>query len=229
LNDLGPKAEKGDFKAVEGWISNTWSSSTGAFIRKNKVLESLSTSIKGTEAGEDLENDPAFYNVPSPESKKVYLRPFLITSCTDLASLNNRCKPSLPLLHCILPLGIAPCLDLATRRKISHKLNRYTTTLPTPPGLSCHFPLLSPQLLRCCAMASFAAVFLQRLRLLPRDSTSRSTSSPRRARQRTLKAQRRPTERASLPLTSERPASSTLALPNRGPVQRGTAPGRSRG
>lgn len=83
MNELGPKAEKGDFKAVEGWISNTWSSSTGAFIRKNKVLESLSTSIKGTEAGEDLENDPAFYNVPSPESKKVHLRPSLITCRTD--------------------------------------------------------------------------------------------------------------------------------------------------
>lgn len=42
-----------------------------AFIRKNKVLESLSTSVKGTAAGQDLESDPAFTNAPSPESQQV--------------------------------------------------------------------------------------------------------------------------------------------------------------
>lgn len=44
------------------------SSGTGQFIRKNKVLESLATSIKGAEAGPDLDSDPSFYNQASPES-----------------------------------------------------------------------------------------------------------------------------------------------------------------
>lgn len=107
--ELGVDVEKGNFKPVDNWLSNTWSSSTGAFIKKNKashtllshpfhqsitftsmprhnisrgpacdfliigaqVLESLSTSVKGTSAGQDLESDPAFYNEPSPESKQV--------------------------------------------------------------------------------------------------------------------------------------------------------------
>jgi len=71
LRELAPKVEKGDTKAVKGWITNGWSSSTGAFLRKNKVLESLSRSQKGTSAGADLESDPAFFNDASPESNMV--------------------------------------------------------------------------------------------------------------------------------------------------------------
>eukprot|EP00281_Chroomonas_sp_CCMP1168_P010780 CAMPEP_0206260950 /NCGR_PEP_ID=MMETSP0047_2-20121206/27376_1 /ASSEMBLY_ACC=CAM_ASM_000192 /TAXON_ID=195065 /ORGANISM="Chroomonas mesostigmatica_cf, Strain CCMP1168" /LENGTH=258 /DNA_ID=CAMNT_0053688095 /DNA_START=18 /DNA_END=794 /DNA_ORIENTATION=- len=71
MRELGPKVEKGDFKSVTGWLTSPWSSGTARFIRKNKVIESLSTSVKGASAGPDLESDPAFYNEPSPESKQV--------------------------------------------------------------------------------------------------------------------------------------------------------------
>jgi len=71
FRELGPKVENGDIKAVKGWITNGWNSASGAFLRKNKVLESLSRSQKGTAAGADLESDPAFFNEASPESNKV--------------------------------------------------------------------------------------------------------------------------------------------------------------
>eukprot|EP00287_Rhodomonas_sp_CCMP768_P013900 CAMPEP_0196756980 /NCGR_PEP_ID=MMETSP1091-20130531/102837_1 /TAXON_ID=302021 /ORGANISM="Rhodomonas sp., Strain CCMP768" /LENGTH=190 /DNA_ID=CAMNT_0042105697 /DNA_START=198 /DNA_END=770 /DNA_ORIENTATION=+ len=71
LRNLGEKVEKGDFKAVDGFITNSWNSGSAAFLRKTKVLESLSLGTKGTSGSADLDADPAFANEKSPESIKV--------------------------------------------------------------------------------------------------------------------------------------------------------------
>lgn len=72
LRELAPKVDSGDYKAVESWLTSPWSAGvcvyaracacvyvaegllnagTARFVRKNKVLESLSTSVKGASAG----------------------------------------------------------------------------------------------------------------------------------------------------------------------------------
>mmetsp|Transcript_8476 Transcript_8476/g.19195 ORF Transcript_8476/g.19195 Transcript_8476/m.19195 type:complete len:250 (-) Transcript_8476:580-1329(-) len=69
--ELLSKIEGSDFKSAVSFLSNPWTNGSARFLKKNKVLESLATSLKGVSAGEELDSDPSFNNESSPDSLAV--------------------------------------------------------------------------------------------------------------------------------------------------------------
>ncbi|EKX52949.1 hypothetical protein GUITHDRAFT_150482 [Guillardia theta CCMP2712] len=66
--ELLPKIQSEDYKSATSFLSNPWTNGSARFLKKNKVLESLATSLKGVSAGDDLDSDPSFNNESSPDS-----------------------------------------------------------------------------------------------------------------------------------------------------------------
>ena len=70
MREAGEKLDAGDFKAIEKWLSDSFSSTSFAFIKKTKVLESLATSLLGVSVADDFDEDPSFSSEDSVDSKK---------------------------------------------------------------------------------------------------------------------------------------------------------------
>lgn len=61
-------------------MTNGFSSTSFAFVKKTKVLESLSTSLMGVSVTDDFDADPSFNSEESVDSKQVYLSRSLLVA-----------------------------------------------------------------------------------------------------------------------------------------------------
>jgi hypothetical protein len=55
---------------MDTWLTNGFSSTSFAFVKKTKVLESLSTSLLGVSVSDDFDADPSFNSEESVDSKQ---------------------------------------------------------------------------------------------------------------------------------------------------------------
>jgi len=70
MREAGVKLEAGDFKTMDTWVTNGFSSTSFAFAKKTHVLESLSTSLLGVSVSDDFDADPSFSSEESVDSKQ---------------------------------------------------------------------------------------------------------------------------------------------------------------
>ena len=70
MREAGEKLEAGDFKPMDKWCTDSFSSTSFAFVKKTKVLESLATSLLGVSVADDFDADPSFSSEESVDSKQ---------------------------------------------------------------------------------------------------------------------------------------------------------------
>merc|ERR1719409_2316380 len=70
MREAGEKLEAGDFKPIDKWCTDSFSSTSFAFVKKTKVLESLATSLLGVSVADDFDADPSFSSEESVDSKQ---------------------------------------------------------------------------------------------------------------------------------------------------------------